>query len=605
MTSQLRAAVYARKSNDDGGRSAEIKSTAVQIADCTAYAKKHGYTVDAKHIFKDEGVSGALFGKERPGLHALLTALQSSRRPFDAVLVTEQSRIGRDAILTVKTIMEIQNAGARIFAVRDDREIDLEASEGMGEVQEFIAAWSGAQERKRAGQRIRPSLRERAKAGHVCYGGGGTFGYKSVEVKVAGGTKRDHVEFVIVPEQAKTIRRIFEMVAQGFGFKRIVSALNREGVPGPRGAKFSPTGLRKILFRDTYRGRLVYGKTKLDGRARRGKKAKQVATPQSAWTVTEVPSLRIVPEPLWRAAHARLAKTRETYEAQRLRKSDGKLAGRPEAGLIAQHLLSGFLRCGVCDGNLFVLNQKASAKSEPKRFYVCTNHHKRGDTACANAARLKYADITEKVIDCFGPDFLKPEVLDEFIAQERAEREPEALAAERAVLETDIARLSGEIAKLVKLAAIADDVEALGADLNAKNAALKNAKARLEVVAAREAEEGPFDSIVEVFHNGRLIDTGTNFEVRDLRGTLRANIPLARTFLRHFLDGGHIKVTPKYADGATLRFEAFDFEATGRLDVYLGQLAGRITRLDAPTSEVVPSPDSPCPRSDGRRPSSA
>ena len=227
----------------------------------------------------------------------------------------------------VKTIMEIQNAGARIFAVRDDREIDLEASEGMGEVQEFIAAWSGAQERKRAGQRIRPSLRERAKAGHVCYGGGGTFGYKSVEVKVAGGTKRDHVEFVIVPEQAKTIRRIFEMVAQGFGFKRIVSALNREGVPGPRGAKFSPTGLRKILFRDTYRGRLVYGKTKLDGRARRGKKAKQVATPQSAWTVTEVPSLRIVPEPLWRAAHARLAKTRETYEAQRLRKSDGKLAG--------------------------------------------------------------------------------------------------------------------------------------------------------------------------------------------------------------------------------------------------------------------------------------
>src|SRR5438445_1686717 len=152
MTSQLRAAVYARKSNDDGGRSAEIKSTAVQIADCTAYAKKHGYTVDAKHIFKDDGVSGKLFGAERPGLHALLTALQAPRRPFDVLLVTEQQRIGRDTVLTLKTIVDLQNAGVRIFAVRDNREIDLESSDGMGGIQEFIAAWSGAAERQKAGQ---------------------------------------------------------------------------------------------------------------------------------------------------------------------------------------------------------------------------------------------------------------------------------------------------------------------------------------------------------------------------------------------------------------------------------------------------------------------
>jgi hypothetical protein len=57
----------------------------------------------------------------------------------------------------------------------------------------------------------------------------------------------------------------------------------------------------------------------------------------------------------------------------------------------------------------------ASAKSQPKRFYACTNHHKRGDTVCTNAARLRYDDITKAVIKCFGPDFQSRETLTAFL----------------------------------------------------------------------------------------------------------------------------------------------------------------------------------------------
>jgi DNA invertase Pin-like site-specific DNA recombinase len=204
------------------------------------------WTVDPKQFYQDDGISGALFGPERPGLHALLTALAAPRRPFDVVLVTEQSRIGRDSLLTLTTVMTIQNAGVRVFAVRDDREIDLEAGGGIGEAQEYLAAWAAGQERKKASQRIRPGLRTRAEKGHVCYGGGGTFGYRSVEVKTAGGIKRDHVEWEIVPSEAQTIVRIFQMIRDGFGFKRTASRLNGDGVPGPSRAKFSPTSIRKI-----------------------------------------------------------------------------------------------------------------------------------------------------------------------------------------------------------------------------------------------------------------------------------------------------------------------------------------------------------------------
>lgn len=134
-------------------------------------------------------------------------------------------------------------------------------------------------------------------------------------------------------------------IAGGRGFSRIAKGLNAERIPGPTGRGWAVSGVRELAFRELYRRRLIYGKTRW--KDRRGEKVKR-NMPEEHWIMVERPALRIVDEPLWQAAHARLGVTRARYA----RLTSGKLIGRPEATLESRYLLSGFLRCGACGGTV-------------------------------------------------------------------------------------------------------------------------------------------------------------------------------------------------------------------------------------------------------------
>src|SRR5262245_45354608 len=129
--------------------------------------------------------------------------------------------------------------------------------------------------------------------------------------------------------------------------------LSREhpGVPSPRaGRHWAMTCVREMVFRDLYRGGIVYGKTRWTDKG--GTKVKRKCPP-SEWTKREAPALRIVSDQLWQAAHARLERTRQTY----LRQTGGQLNGRPEAGIESRNLMSGFMVCGKCGGALHAIKR--------------------------------------------------------------------------------------------------------------------------------------------------------------------------------------------------------------------------------------------------------
>src|SRR5262249_19087405 len=133
-------------------------------------------------------------------------------------------------------------------------------------------------ERELSRTRTREAMRSKASRGHVA--GGLVYAYRNVR-------HADHVSRVIEPGEAAIVRRIFADVAAGRGFARIARQLNAEGIPCPRaGRGWAMTGVRSIVFRELYRGRIVYGQTqRVDRNGTRGSEDR----PASEWLVVEAP----------------------------------------------------------------------------------------------------------------------------------------------------------------------------------------------------------------------------------------------------------------------------------------------------------------------------
>ena len=70
----------------------------------------------------------------------------------------------------------------------------------------------------------------------------------------------------IVPDEACVVVQIFEWYAQGFGTMRIVERLNREGLRGPRGARWREGAVKRVLANEEYRGLLIWGKKNFERR---------------------------------------------------------------------------------------------------------------------------------------------------------------------------------------------------------------------------------------------------------------------------------------------------------------------------------------------------
>ena len=92
------AAIYARKSTEQTGIADEQKSVARQVDHARHYAARKGWIVAGDQISIDDGISGAEFAN-RPGFLRLMNALKP-RPAFQALIMSEESRLGREAIET-------------------------------------------------------------------------------------------------------------------------------------------------------------------------------------------------------------------------------------------------------------------------------------------------------------------------------------------------------------------------------------------------------------------------------------------------------------------------------------------------------------------------
>jgi DNA invertase Pin-like site-specific DNA recombinase len=203
------AAIYARKSTDQTGVADGQRSVARQVDHGRAYATRKGWTVHEGSVFVDDGISGAEFAT-RPGFLRLMNALKP-KPPFQVLIMSEESRLGREAIETAYALKQLVQAGVRVFFYLEDRERTLDSP--TDKIMLSLTAFADEFEREKARQRTYDAMARQARAGHVT--GGRVFGYDNVEVTAADGT-RSHVIRRINDAEAMVVRRIFGLAAEGW-----------------------------------------------------------------------------------------------------------------------------------------------------------------------------------------------------------------------------------------------------------------------------------------------------------------------------------------------------------------------------------------------------
>ena len=518
----MNAAIYARKSTDQSGVADREKSVTRQIEHATAYATRKGWTVAAVHIYSDDGISGAEFAT-RPGFLRLMNALTPTP-PFQVLVMSEESRLGREAIETAFALKQLVTAGVRVFFYLEDRERTLDTP--TEKVLLSLTTFADELERDKARQRTHDAMLRKARAGHVT--GGRVFGYDNIEILNASGT-RSHVELRIHEAEAAVVQEIFERCARGEGLKGIAKGLNGEGVPTPRAQQgrprgWAPSSVRAVLHRPLYRGEIVWNRTqKRDtwGQAHRRDR------PRADRVSVQNESLRIVPEALWGAAQARMTTRRDAY--RRWKRGCG---GAPDGrGVRTRYFLTGFGRCDVCSGSMQAVSRASSAGRNFR--YVCSTYWNRGASICPNGRMVDMSVADGAVHDLLATEVLRPAVVEQAIT-----RALTLLTAEndgsgrRETLERDLTAVEAELRNLAETAAQGGAVPVILEALDRREA--DRQRLRHELAACQAPARIPPPGVLRAQLRGVL---------DDWRGLLSRNVAEARPLLDLVL-ADRIRFTP-------------------------------------------------------------
>ena len=166
---------------------------------------------------------------------------------FDLIVTREVCRFARNTVDTLVHTRELKNIGVEVYFVEDN----IWTMDGDGELRLSLMATLAQEESRKVSERVRAGQKVSREKGTL-YGSGNILGYERV-----GST------YVINPDQAETVRMIFEMyLNEGIGTGKIANRLTEMGRLNASGLnKWSHGVVSRVLNNQTYMGVMAYGKS--------------------------------------------------------------------------------------------------------------------------------------------------------------------------------------------------------------------------------------------------------------------------------------------------------------------------------------------------------
>ena len=201
--------------------------------------------------YVDEGITGTS-AEKRPEFMRMME--DAKKHKFDLILTREVSRFARNTVDTLQYTRMLKEHGVEVYFINDG----IKTFDGDGELRLTIMATLAQDESRKTSIRVKSGQQTSMDNG-VYYGNGNILGYDRYEELLPDKTKL--VEFRINPEQAKTIRLIFDMYLDGCGLVKIKDELERRGYKTSQGKeKWFPTVISHVLKNSFYCGIMTYHK---------------------------------------------------------------------------------------------------------------------------------------------------------------------------------------------------------------------------------------------------------------------------------------------------------------------------------------------------------
>lgn len=194
------------------------------------------------HSYVDEGITGTS-AKKRPQFMKMLDDAQNGE--FNLILTREVSRFARNTVDTLQYTRLLKAMGVEVFFINDN----IRTYDGDGELRLTIMATLAQDESRKTSIRVKSGQQTSMENG-TFYGNGNILGYD-----------RNGKELVINPEQARTVRKIYDWYLDGFGVRKIKYELEKEGILTSTGkTRWYESNISKILKNPFYAGIIEYHK---------------------------------------------------------------------------------------------------------------------------------------------------------------------------------------------------------------------------------------------------------------------------------------------------------------------------------------------------------
>ena len=203
-------------------------------------AARPDWTLTAQYI--DEGITGTS-AEKRPQFMKMIE--DARQKKFNMIITREVSRFARNTVDTLQYTRLLKEYGVEVFFINDN----IKTFDGDGELRLTIMATLAQDESRKTSIRVKAGQQTSMQNG-VFYGNGNILGYDRVGK-----------EMVINPEQAKTVRMIYDMYLSGMGVTAIQYELEKAGRLTAMGKeRWFASYIAKMLRNSFYCGIITYHK---------------------------------------------------------------------------------------------------------------------------------------------------------------------------------------------------------------------------------------------------------------------------------------------------------------------------------------------------------